>query len=112
MIAPHPCNSLEGQLRGTRFRNVLTLGNAFNYLQPNVMIRFLLRALGGQAGRIWEGSLEEVTCVLTMGGIGRVIERERSSSMWGWHERQDFRALEGGDGGVEPSHYSLGFIPK
>lgn len=73
------------------------------------MIRYLLRTLGDQAGRISEGSLEEVTCVLTMGGIGRVTGREKQLSAGGGMKGR----TSGPWGAVGAgSHSSLGFITR
>lgn len=49
----------------------------FSYLKLNSVVRYLLRRLTDKAGSIWEGFLEEVTCVLAMGGIPRAIWREK-----------------------------------
>lgn len=64
------------------FRNVMALGeggriNGIQLLKAKFFIRYLLRALGDEPGRIWEGSLEEVTCVLAMDRIRRVTWREK-----------------------------------
>lgn len=64
-----------------RFNTDVALGggcgiNTIHHLKSNMIIRYLLRALGDKAGRVWEGSLE-ATCVLAMGRIPRETWREK-----------------------------------
>lgn len=66
-----------------RFKTYVALGGgcgikSINHLKSHMMVRDLLRALGDEAGRIWEGSLE-ATCVLAVGRIPRGTWREETA---------------------------------